>query len=233
MNLPKISVITVVWNDAKGLERTIKSVISQTYENLEFIVIDGGSTDGTLEVIKKYANKIDYWVSEKDNGIYDAMNKGIKVATGTWVNFMNAGDIFVSNNVLNSIDWDKYNNKVLIYGKKIQNGKVIEPLPLKMLEVGIIHANHQSMFFNKYLLQNELYYNIKYKIYGDYELVNRIYIKYRDKIKYINKIIADFEGGGISSTPSFQKRKDKYMIIYESYGLKYLMKSIIYRLIKK
>ena len=97
---PLISIITVVYNGEKYLEETIQSVINQTYDNVEYIIIDGGSTDGTIEIIKKYEENINYWVSEKDSGIYDAMNKGIKIANGKWINFMNAGDIFYDNDVL-------------------------------------------------------------------------------------------------------------------------------------
>lgn len=229
----KISVITVVWHDAAGLEKTIQSVISQTYENVEFIVIDGGSTDGTTDVIKKYEDQIDYWVSEKDNGIYDAMNKGILAATGTWVNFMNAGDTFVDNNVLSNIQFEKYAHDVLLYGKKTQQGKVILPLALEKLEIGEIHANHQSMFFNKEKLGSELHYDLMYKIYGDYELVNKIYLNHKNLIQYIDIVVADFEGGGVSSIPSTQKRKDKYKIVFKYYGFFGFIKAIVYRLIKR
>ena len=87
----KLSIITVNYNDAKGLERTILSVISQTKHNFEFIVIDGGSTDGSIDVIKKYEGNINYWVSEPDGGIYQGMNKGLRQAKGDYVNFMNSG----------------------------------------------------------------------------------------------------------------------------------------------
>ncbi|MEA1893278.1 MAG: glycosyltransferase [Campylobacterota bacterium] len=100
---PLISIVTVVFNGEKHLEQTIQSVVNQTYKNIEYIIIDGGSTDGTVDIIKKYEDKISYWVSEKDSGIYDAMNKGIDVANGEWINFMNAGDIFFDNNVLESV----------------------------------------------------------------------------------------------------------------------------------
>lgn len=232
MSLPKISIVTVVWNDAIGLERTIQSAINQTYENVEFIVIDGASTDGTVEVIKKYEEHIDYWVSEKDNGIYDAMNKGILAATGMWVNFMNAGDTFVDNNVLSNLKFENYLNDVLLYGKKIQEGKIIHPLPIEKLEIGEIHANHQSMFFNKEKLGNDLYYDLTYKIYADYELANKIYLNFKNLIKYIDIVVADFEGGGVSSVVSKQKRKDKYQILYKHYGLSGLVKGLIYRLFK-
>ena len=92
--LPKITVVTVVYNGILTLDATIKSVISQTYSNLEYIVVDGGSTDGTLELLKKYNSQISIIISEKDDGLYDAMNKGIALSTGEWICFMNCGDIF-------------------------------------------------------------------------------------------------------------------------------------------
>jgi glycosyltransferase involved in cell wall biosynthesis len=233
MNLPKISIVTVVWNDKEGLEKTIKSVINQTYNNIEFIIIDGASTDGTFDSIKQHESNINYYVSEKDNGIYDAMNKGIKASSGTWINFMNAGDTFIDKNILQQINFQEYNEKVLIYGNKIQDNKIIYPLNIKRLEMGEIMACHQSMFFNKDILTNELYYDLQYKIYGDYELVNRIYLKFPKNIQYFNKTIAIFKGGGISSIPTFQKRKDKYMILYSHYKMMGLFKGIIYRILKK
>ena len=229
----KVSIITVVWNDSEGLERTIKSIINQTYENIEFIVIDGGSTDGTLEIIKKYEKSIDYVVSEEDKGIYDAMNKGIIASTGSWLSFMNAGDTFINEHILKKVKFENFDDKVLLYGKKVYNKKVIEPLAIEKLKVGEIHANHQSMFFNKKLLGDELIYNLEYKIYGDYELVNKIYLHYPKLITYIDIIIADFEGGGVSSVPSAQKRRDKYKIVFKYYGFSGFIKAIIYRMIKR
>ena len=229
----KVSIITVVWNDSEGLERTIKSIINQTYENIEFIVIDGGSTDGTLEIIKKYEKNIDYVVSEEDKGIYDAMNKGIIASTGSWLSFMNAGDTFINEHILKKVKFENFDDKVLLYGKKVYNKKVIEPLAIEKLKVGEIHANHQSMFFNKKLLGDELIYNLEYKIYGDYELGNKIYLHYPKLITYIDIIIADFEGGGVSSVPSAQKRRDKYKIVFKYYGFSGFIKAIIYRMIKR
>jgi len=227
--LPLISIITVVYNGEKHLEETIQSVINQNYPNVEYIIIDGGSTDGTLDIIKKYEHVIDYWVSEPDKGIYDAMNKGIDVATGNWINFMNAGDKFANKFVLSKIKFGSLKNNILLYGKKIQNNGIINPLPIRMLEVGVIHANHQSMFFNKYLLKDALVYNVKYKIYGDYELVNRLYLKYPKQVKFIDIVVADFEGGGISSVASIQKRKEKYETVYKYYGFYGVMRALLHR----
>ena len=106
----KISVVTVCYNSVDTIEETMLSVLNQTYSDVEYIIIDGGSTDGTVDIIKKYADRIAYWVSEPDNSIYDAMNKGIAVATGDYINFMNSGDSFASkdsiSNVLTNIKED-------------------------------------------------------------------------------------------------------------------------------
>ena len=99
----KISIITVCFNAVGVIEKTILSVISQTYNDVEYIIIDGGSTDGTLDIVKKYENYIAYWISEPDSGIYNAMNKGVKHATGLYCNFMNAGDFFINEKVLENI----------------------------------------------------------------------------------------------------------------------------------
>ena len=121
-NNPLISVVTVSYNAVSVIEQTIFSVINQTYPNVEYIIIDGGSTDGTVDIIKKYADKITYWVSEPDKGIYDAMNKGIELATGEWINFMNAGDSFYSFSILE-----------LIFGQTIfSNDPQIRNHPQKM-----------------------------------------------------------------------------------------------------
>ena len=118
---PLITVVTVVFNDVQHIEDTILSVVNQTYPNIEYIIIDGGSTDGTVDIIKKYEERIAYWVSEPDKGIYDAMNKGIQKATGEWINFMNAGDEFVDANVLDKLFFAKtVANVDVIYGNTVR-----------------------------------------------------------------------------------------------------------------
>ena len=103
INKPKISIITVVYNGIECIEKTILNVLKQTYENIEYIVVDGGSTDGTIEVLNKYSKQISYWISESDEGIYDAMNKAVTFSTGEWIIFRNCGDYFFSPTILNEI----------------------------------------------------------------------------------------------------------------------------------
>ena len=111
---PLISVITVCYNAASCIEKTILSVINQTYSNIEYIIIDGGSTDGTIDIVNKYKDRISVIVSEKDKGIYDAMNKGVTYATGEWVNFMNAGDTFYNSNVVTELFKDNIEEKYTV-----------------------------------------------------------------------------------------------------------------------
>jgi len=112
-----ITVVTVVFNGDQLLEETIRSVVRQTYKDIEYIIIDGGSTDGTLDIIKKYEDKIDYWISEPDDGIYDAMNKGIANATGDWIYFINAGDSLFSVKTLENLKLDSLSSATdILYG---------------------------------------------------------------------------------------------------------------------
>ncbi len=115
-SLPRVSVITVVYNGEAFLERTIQSVINQTYPAIEYIIIDGGSKDGTVAIIQKYQHNIAYWVSEPDRGLYDAMNKGLAVATGEYVLFLNAGDTFFDNHTLQNVFIHWQPNVDIFYG---------------------------------------------------------------------------------------------------------------------
>ncbi len=125
---PKVTVVTVVLNDAKHLEQTILSVLNQTYKNIEYIIIDGGSTDGTVEIIKKYETQLAYWVSEKDKGIFYATNKGVDKATGEWINYLNSGDYFFNDTVFEKIFSQPHPKADLLYGSFIGNfnGRAVE-----------------------------------------------------------------------------------------------------------
>jgi len=229
---PLISVVTVVFNGEAHLEQTIRSVLNQGYGNVEYIIVDGGSTDRTVDIIKRYEDRIDYWISEKDQGIYDAMNKGIRLSTGRWVNFMNAGDTFVRDDVLERIDWKALREHALIYGGKIFKKKQYTPYDVTLLRFGEIMACHQSMFFNRHVLQDVLMYDTALPIYSDYELVNRIYLM-GYKMREIDLAVADYAEGGISDAVSSQKRRDKYKTLYKYYGAAGVLRGILFRLSKR
>jgi glycosyltransferase involved in cell wall biosynthesis len=152
---PAISIVTIVFNGAEDVRRTLDSVAGQTYDNLEFIVVDGGSTDGTVAIIRRYEASIDYWVSEPDKGIYDAMNKGVALATGEWVCFMNAGDRFFNEESVARAFADAPRSAELIYGDCLVDfGGMSERLAAKDLDQlwkGMI-CSHQSLFARRTLL---------------------------------------------------------------------------------
>lgn len=212
---PLISIITVVYNGEKYLEETIKSVINQTYDNVEYIIIDGGSTDQTLDIIKKYEDSIDYWVSEKDKGIYDAMNKGINVASGEWINFMNAGDFFNDNRSIKNSFHDKtFNNIVIIYGDvkvKYPNfERVQKAFKLEDMWRGMVFC-HQSSFINKkYHIENP--YNIKYLLSSDFNFFYTAF-KRNKEFLYISQCIATISPDGIGDRKRLLILEENYNII--------------------
>jgi len=210
---PLISIITVVYNGEKYLEQTILSVISQNYDNIEYIIIDGGSTDGTLDIIKKYDEQIDYWISETDNGIYDAMNKGIKLAQGEFIGLINADDYYekdIFHKVVKEIKNNKYD---IIFGhcKMIDlNGNIklskslslcekykLVPCSMSLLWFGMIF-NHPSSFISMKAYKTIGLYSLDYKIVSDYKLLLDMY---RKNITFIqlDKTISSFREGGIST----------------------------------
>lgn len=203
---PLITVITVVYNGAKYLEETILSVINQTYPNVAYIIIDGGSTDGTLDIIKKYEDYIDYWVSEKDKGIYDAMNKGVDLATGQWINFMNAGDSFYSKQTLLDVSTqlDKKYAVIAGYVNYIfsKNRQKIKFLKNKLGPFNIRFSHHQSSFIHVDLIK-KYKYNDKFKIRGDTDLFAKIYTNGGNWHK-ISDVIANYNINGVSSSISFR-----------------------------
>ena len=197
-----VTVITVVFNDQTKIEETINSVINQTYDNVEYLVVDGGSSDGTLDVLGKYEDQIDYWVSECDQGIYDAMNKGINLATGKWLNFMNSGDKYFSPKILASIFEDSdFKNVDIIYG----NNEVRYPSRTRIASAGKIvnlwkgsQFSHQSTFISSDLHKNNRY-NIKNRIGADFEFFFQCYLNGM-VFRHIDEIIATVSSGGLSDT---------------------------------
>ncbi len=214
----EISIITICFNYENGIESTILSVINQTYKNIQYIIVDGGSTDGTLDIINKYKDNIDVFVSEPDDGIFDAMNKGLKYATGTWVNFMNAGDTFYEFDTLRKIfEFSDYSNSGVIYGSKFWAGKIYQPTKLSTLKYGGLMACHQSILYNRKICGEELYYKTKHKHYGDIELTRRLYIK-KITFQKVDTVIANFEGEGFSSNISSAARIAKFDYLIANYG---------------
>lgn len=210
-NKPALTIITVVYNDVNNIENTIKSIINQTYwEYIEYIIIDGGSTDGTVEIIKKYDNVISCWISEKDGGIYDAMNKGTLLAKSNWVNFMNSGDSFFSKNTIRLIIDHLSDENDIVYGNTntlFNFGNAI----IKAKEYDFLKYNmpfcHQSSFIKKNLLITTPY-DLSYKYVADY---NFFYTCYHNKNRYkqVDITIANFEAiTGISSSNKIEVFKE-------------------------
>ena len=200
----KISVITVVYNDVQHIEETINSVINQTYDNIEYIVIDGGSTDGTVDVIKRYENNINYWVSEPDKGIYDAMNKGILKSTGEYIHFLNSGDSFYDIDVISKVaNLISKNNVDLIYGKSLvlyENYTSISPFTINKLENGVM-PSHQATFVKRAFIVNMGCFNLEYKSSSDFDFFCRSYLADCFYLK-VDAIIANYSSGGFSSNKS-------------------------------
>jgi putative colanic acid biosynthesis glycosyltransferase len=201
-NNPIISIITIVLNEKKWLERTLDSVTSQTYNNIEFIIIDGGSTDGTLDVIKQYQDSIDYWVSEKDGGLYDALNKGLEVATGDFVNFMNAGDTIKDSKSLENIAHQLTNFKKSYYSRAIvlsDIGSWIYP-PYNMSDsekwLKFNLPNFQTMFFSKYIYESNRF-DLRLELIADddYKMV----VIREGGLNFIDEEYVEFRRDGISS----------------------------------
>lgn len=213
--MPLISVITVVYNGAATLERTILSILEQTYPHVEYIIIDGGSTDGSLDIIKKYSEHIAYWVSEPDEGIYDAMNKGVQRASGEWILFMGADDILY--NVLHTIVPELTNKDTIYYGDvhfgstaKVYNGRY------NKYKLSIANICHQSIFYPARVFQ--IYkYDLNYPVYADYALNLQCWADRRFRFKYLPVVVSLFAWGGASLSTNSMKdwrfERDKMSLI--------------------
>ena len=203
----KISIITVVFNGGKFLERAILSVLNQTYRNIEYIVIDGGSTDGSLDIIKKYRDKIAYWVSEPDKGIGDAMNKGIKKATGDWILILNSDDYYISSDAI---------KKAAEYpddsGKNFYYFTIVHEFPAsgkrKIYKRPIYWFNRFALYYSAYIPHLTLWvmkkqyeevgpYDTNFKIAGDHDLILRL--MKRHKPVFIDMPLTVMTMGGVSA----------------------------------
>ena len=205
---PKVSIITPVLNSKDTIEQTIKSVVNQTYKKVEYIIIDGGSTDGTLNVINKYKSKISKIISEQDNGIFDAMNKGINKATGEIVGIINSDDFYINNKVIEKVVKKIEEAKAdicfgdLIYidkksEKVVRFWKSSEYIPGKF-RYGWAPP-HPSFFVRRKIYRKYGIFNTTFKIAADYELMLRFLEKYNLKSIYIPEVLVKMRRGGNSS----------------------------------
>ncbi|MDA3781124.1 MAG: glycosyltransferase family 2 protein [Bacteroidales bacterium] len=222
--MPKITIVTIVFNDRFGIEETIKSVLNQNFEDFEYIVKDGGSTDGTRDIILSYEKNIDFIISGHDAGIYDAMNQAIDVASGEWIIFMNSGDCFISPNTL-SLLYSKRSDASVIYGSIFnpETGEEIKPRKLSEFWKGM-PFNHQATL-TKTILYQKKNFDLKYKISSVYDFYYHYYLN-GEKFSYVNIPVAFYDMNGISAY-SF-KWLDDYWRINMKYSKGMRMK-IIFR----
>ena len=213
----KLSVITINYNNCEGLRRTIESVVGQTFNDYEFIIIDGGSTDGSVGVIKDFEDKILYWVSEKDRGIYHAMNKGVNRAHGDYCIFMNSGDYFYDNRVLKDVS-NSHAREDIIVGKVVidDQDNIISPPP-KSGEVTLYHLYsgaipHQGSFIRTELLR-KYPYDEDIKISSDWKFFLQTLILDNCSIRYLDIFIARYDTDGFSSANPKLMRQEKDEIL--------------------
>jgi glycosyltransferase involved in cell wall biosynthesis len=203
--MPKISIITINFNDAIGLEKTIQSVLNQSYADFEYIVIDGNSTDNSTAVVHKYQDSINYWVSEPDKGIYNAMNKGIKTATGDYLLFMNSGDVLVDDENILNICADKLVEDIVAFDCFLEKDNKIAGRRTHIEYPTLFYAyhkgfKHQSTFIKQSLFYKVGLYNESYTIAGDYEFWIRSFLEPSTTAISYNIPIAVFQLNGISQT---------------------------------
>ena len=247
----KYSIITVNYNNCEGLRRTIESVISQTFRDFEFIVIDGGSTDGSADVLRQYDKDITYWVSERDNGIYNAMNKGIRRATGDYLNFMNSGDCFYDPQVLQHVSevvgeasklcrgYDIIVGRDYHYSEELHQGHAsVQPPRTTMMHFFVATLDHQSSFIRRELFDGSPYRE-DYRLVSDWIFFTEQIVSKGKYVKFIPDIVCRREEGGLSEQQHERNRKEigqwlhQYLPqgIYDDYAtLAQLDKTTLYRL---
>lgn len=214
----KISIITASYNSAKTIEQTIISVIRQTYKSIEFIIIDGGSTDGTVEIIKKYSDKISFWISEPDQGVYDAFNKGVRYANGDFVQFLGSDDCLCDEKTIETIadnidkDTDVLSTPIWLVDETQRMQKLMSnanAIDKKQFNGEMIP--HPGMFTRKELLEKHPF-NISYRIAADYLFFLTCYYDCTVNFKFIDNPSVLFSTEGLSSTPSLILEEEKQKV---------------------
>ncbi|MCX6784803.1 MAG: glycosyltransferase family 2 protein [Candidatus Komeilibacteria bacterium] len=241
----KISIITVCRNSAATIEDTIKSVLSQTYPEVEYLIIDGGSTDGTLEVIDKYRSQISKVVSERDNGIYDGMNKGLRLASGEVVGMINADDYYnypeALQDVVNCLQQNQseacYGD--LIYVDRHQKNKIVRRWrpgfyqPAKLKNGWIMP--HPSLFIRKSVYERWGLFDASFRIAGDYELMLR-FLKNGLTVSYLPKFLVCMREGGVSGTNlhhrrlGWQELKKAWLMNYRSLPPFFILRRVLFKM---
>lgn len=214
----RYSVITINYNNIEGLRQTINSVIAQTSTNYEYIVIDGGSTDGSLDAIKEYSTSLSYWISERDNGIYHAMNKGIAQAHGDYCIFMNSGDCFYENTVLEAIERSNANEDIIV-GKVFveKQGVIISPFPKGELTFYHLYSGsipHQGSFIRTDLLK-KYPYDEALKISSDWKFFVQTMILDNCSVRFVDRYVAIYDLGGLSSNNPYLMRQEKENVLLD------------------
>ncbi|MCQ6959863.1 glycosyltransferase family 2 protein [Mucilaginibacter aquariorum] len=221
---PVLSVITIVYNNARDIERTLLSVLNQTYDAIEYIVVDGASNDGTLEIIKRYESRIAKLISEKDKGIYDAMNKGLALATGDYVIFMNSGDEFYAPDTVAKVfatapDADIYYGETeMVNDERESLGQRRHIAPAKFnwrsFKYGM-SVSHQAIYIKRSLVEP---YDPKYQLSADIDWIIRA-AKKAKKIVKVDGYLAKYLVGGMSKAKHKQSLLERFDIMKRHYGL--------------
>lgn len=224
---PKFTIITITYNASRWLERTVLSVLSQSYPNIEYMIIDGASTDGTVDIIKQYASGISYWISEPDKGLYDAMNKGLKQATGDYVWFVNAGDtLYTSDTVQRIVVSLKkkvslpdviYGETAIVdaHGKSLGMRRLKAPAKLtwKSFRMGMLVC-HQSFIAKREIAP---LYDTHYRLVADYDWCIQC-LKRAGKIHNTHLVLSNFLEEGLSSVQRKASLKERYEVMCKYYG---------------
>ncbi len=219
----KVSIITPCLNSKKTIRQTIESVLNQTYENIEYIIVDGGSTDGTLAVIREYAplfqGRLKY-VSEKDRGIYDAMNKGIRLSTGRMIGIINSDDWYEPDaveQIMSEWSWSEKYQVIYGYCKVFENDRI--KLIMKNRHEGLPKAmiSHPTCFVTREIYQDFGMFLRAFRILGDYELMIRLHNSRQVSFIQIKKILANYRTGGASDNPKLYAKE--YSIVHYLHGL--------------
>lgn len=206
--LPKVSIITAVYNDAGLIEDAIRSVMGQTYKNIEHLIIDGSSTDGTLDVIKRYGSSTVKWVSEPDKGIYDAMNKGIRLATGNFIGILHSDDLFAHNKVIEQAVFLMKECAVdscygdIVFIDRNNSNRIVRywragPYRKQLFEKGWMPP-HPTFFCKRSVYEKYGYFNLDFPLAADYELMLRFLYKHNVSTAYIPEVLVHMRTGGTS-----------------------------------